>query len=1097
VILISCDQKKIELEYVPESSVSDFPHSADDGELYEFEESAAVNSDQNPEIYVQMGHVAGSFSYTNAVKFTPDGKFILTGSGDKTMILWNAETGREIKTFRDFGSDVVAIDVSPNGRYVVSADRGFSDNINLWNIATGKKIKTFYGHGNIEGATSVVFCHAGNRILSGGGEESLKLWDIHSGDLIREFWGTSQKDSLRIPHISSIVVTPDGKQAITGCRYNSSEELSSIDHTIRVWDINSGAEILAFNRGNGWVETLGITPDGKYVISGDWQQDSVRVWELITGKQISAFQTGGTSSIAISAGGKYALFGGCMNFSLWDLSAGQEIKRIDSNIEAWVQSIVFSPDGKYALLGDQRHEPKLWDLTSDTLVRSFGGSTQEIRALKLGTTGGVVLTALYNNTFNLWDYQAGTLKKTTNNSSLLASATMNTNGNLAITGGWDSSVRTSYIKFWDLTQSKAIRQINEKEERGYWVQSLTLTPDEKQILWTSGSDVILSEIETGYEIKRFALNGGEILKTAIDPGSKYLYASDGYHSNLIELSSGEVLKSFENCPGVFNTEGTRFVFIDLGINQKVTIKSLDLASLRETKLGDLNFEGITPETHFALNYMAYDDFSNSILCTGDKNIYQINLKSGRVTTEFSGHSKSITGLEISSDGKLVTSSQDGTTRSWDIESGKEIAQFIAFADGEWIVITPEGYFNASPNGARYLNVRVGNEGYSVDNFYEKFFNPAFVASALQSQNTEPVADIRTGILAPPKIKITSPETNSEFNTEELTLTISAEDVGGGIDEIRLYHNGKVVSEEKRGLKIVSRSTENSKSYTVTLVDGINIFKAIGFSSDRTESNPDEIRVKLIAPQKDVSMHVFTVGINNYKNPALNLNYAEPDARGIAGFFRQRGHGLFKNIDITDIYNEQATKAEILSNLKQLENTNPQDVVLIYLAGHGENLNDKWYFIPHELTYPEREENVKSEAISSDELSNYIKNIKAQKILVLLDACKSGAVLLAFRGFEDRKALAQLSRATGVHIVAASSKDQFATEVKELGHGIFTYTLLEGLQGKAVASGETITVRKLMSYIEEQLPELTRKYKQEAQYPVVDSKGMDFPLVLGK
>ncbi len=172
-------------------------------------------------------------------------------------------------------------------------------------------------------------------------------------------------------------------------------------------------------------------------------------------------------------------------------------------------------------------------------------------------------------------------------------------------------------------------------------------------------------------------------------------------------------------------------------------------------------------------------------------------------------------------------------------------------------------------------------------------------------------------------------------------------------------------------------------------------------------------------------------------------------------------------------------------------------MLIYLAGHGESLNDKWYFIPHELTYPEREADVRTKGVSSDDLSGYIKNIKAQKILLLVDACKSGAVLIAFRGFEDRKALSQLSRSTGVHVVAASTKDQFAAEVKDLGHGVFTYTLLAGLGGKAAGPGEPVTVRKLMVYVEEQLPEITKKYKQEAQYPVVDSRGMDFPLVLGR
>lgn len=428
---------------------------------------------------------------------------------------------------------------------------------------------------------------------------------------------------------------------------------------------------------------------------------------------------------------------------------------------------------------------------------------------------------------------------------------------------------------------------------------------------------------------------------------------------------------------------------------------------------------------------------------------------------------------------------------------KEAARFYAFTDGEWIVMTPEGYFNASQNGAKYINVRIDNKVYSIDNFYEKYYDPAYVSSILQGKAVQPVADIRQGVALPPEVRIISPASNSESKNEEVTITISAKDMGGGIDEVRLYHNGKAIGEETRGIKITPKNNESIKSYTVTLVDGKNTFRAVGFSSDRTESNPSDIIINLLAPEKDISLFVLSVGINEYKNPSLNLNYAEPDAKALADFFRQNGDDLFRKTQIMDVYNSQATKEGILSKLKELQNTEPQDVVLIYLAGHGESLNEKWYFIPHELTYPEREEDVIAKAISSDELSNLIKNIKAQKVLVLIDACKSGAVLLAFRGFEDRKALSQLSRATGVHVVAASSKDQFAAEVKDLGHGVFTYTLLEGLNGKAASKGENVTVRKLMGYIEEQLPELTKKYRQEAQYPVVDSKGMDFPLVKGK
>jgi hypothetical protein len=428
----------------------------------------------------------------------------------------------------------------------------------------------------------------------------------------------------------------------------------------------------------------------------------------------------------------------------------------------------------------------------------------------------------------------------------------------------------------------------------------------------------------------------------------------------------------------------------------------------------------------------------------------------------------------------------------------EAARMYAFSNGEWIVITPEGYFNASPDGAKLLNVRVGNSVYSIDNFYEKYYNPTLVASALQGTKIEPGgADLRKGILPPPEVRIVSPGPGDERTADTVTILISAKDAGGGVGEIRLFENGKAVGVDVRGMRVVPKGNEVFRTFTVTLVDGANTFRATAFSKDSSESNPYELTVTLAAPRKEVSMYLLAVGINTYKNPALNLNYAVPDAKGIAGFFRKEGRRLFKNVNIAEIYDEQATKASILSGLGRLQSTNPQDAVVIYLAGHGENISDRWYFIPHELTFPEREADVMAKGISSEELKESIKKIKAQKILVLIDACKSGAVLVAFRGFEDRKALSQLSRAAGVHVVAASAGNQFAAEVKELGHGVFTYTLLQGLGGKAAGSGESVTVRKLMGYIEEQLPEITRKYKQEAQYPVVDSRGMDFPLTPGK
>jgi|GEM_PF-452304 len=1092
-IFISCEKKEILEEYFPETSLAFEVNT----------ESGFLNSDSldlTPEIFVQMGHVSGAFGYTNAVEFLPGGKYILTGNGDGTVKLWETETGREVKTFR-CDDDVSHIDVSSDGKYFVSGDMNFVKNINIWDVSSGKIIRTFQSRNSCNGYPAL-FCNNDQDILVGGGDEKISLWNIRSGEPLREYLVNSEHDSARIkPDVSALAVTPDGKKIISGYRYNASDHLRSSDHTIRVWDFETGEQINAFNNTGGWIETLSIMPDGESVISGDWEQDSVRVWDISTGNQIKAYP-GHTSTIDISAKGRYALFGGCMSFRLVELATGKLIRRIDKNIDGWVRSIRFSPDGKYALVGDDTSKPKLWNLETGEIVKEYGGYTSQLQNIKLSRTGDIMIAADdYNDLINLWDYKNGRMIKTVarDSGSIMSSATISDDGTLMATGGWNG--RTSNAIIWDVKTSEKLVKMELDEEIGSHTEFIQFSEDNKYLVWASQNRFTISEVRTGKKIKTIhdSLSCFNNFFINSKTGNLIVDMRDG-PPRIYSLKNGEFISRIRTRD---ETGSFHLILGNEYLYEFSEFKDKDGWKERFFTVYDLNTIEVIKREKIRDGYFFSDGivYNSNILFSSWYHggiIDKYDLKSFKSINRINGHEASITNLEITPDNKFLCSgSRDGTVKFWDTETGKEIAQFIAFTDGEWIVMTPEGYFNASPNGAKYINVRIGNQVYSIDNFYEKYYDPAYVASVLQGKDVRPVADIRDGVALPPEVRIVSPETNTEVKSEEVTITISAKDMGGGIDEIRLYHNGKAVGEDTRGVKIVPKVDISTKDYTITLVDGTNNFRAVGYSRDRTESNPSEIVIKLLAPEKDISLFVLSVGINEYKNPALNLNYAEPDAKAIVDFFRRSGDDLFKTSEIREIYNGQATKIKILSLLKELESSSPQDVVLIYLAGHGENINEKWYFIPHELTYPEREEDVIAKAISSDELSNSIKNIKAQKILVLIDACKSGAALLAFRGFEDRKALSQLSRATGVHVVAASSKDQFAAEVKDLGHGVFTYTLLDGLNGKAASKGENVTVRKLMLYIDEQLPELTKKYRQEAQYPVVDSKGMDFPLVKGR
>jgi WD40 repeat protein len=787
---------------------------------------------------------------------------------------------------------------------------------------------------------------------------------------------------------------------------------------------------------------------------------------------VSALNAGDKIVLLIARSGEKAKYiEGVMGQSPGFVKTGQnakpleEVKQVITNIPAKIfaptgsyeiTSAALSPDGKHIVSGGYTESSlKLWDISTGKEIMTLAGHTKNIDSVAFSPDGSQIISASRDNSIKLWEVDTGKEIRTfTGHTGPVLSATFSNDGRYAASGSSDKT-----IKLWDVSSGKEINTFSGHADA---VKSIVFSPDGRYLL--SGSfdkTVKLWDINTGKEIRTFTGHTWQISSVAFSADGRYALSRSGDRIiKLWDINTGKEIRTFSG-------------------------DNVDAAGI--------------PTGSQMIVSGAFSPDGRYMLTTDRQGIIKLwDVATGKAIRAFAGHTGWVPSVTFSNDVKsFISGGKDGTLRLWDIKTGKEIAQFISLKDDEWIVLTPEGYFNASPNGAKHLNVGVGNKVYSIDNFYEKFFNPVYVASVLQGKKVETVADIRKGVLTPPDVKITSPEQNKEFSTDTMTITVSAKDTGGGIDEIRLYHNGKAIGEDTRAVKIVSKGNEAIKTYNVTLVDGANTFRATAFSKDRTESNPYELIVKLTAPSKDVSLYIFAVGINKYKNPALNLNYAEPDAKGITNFFRLKGKGLFKKVEIIEIYNEQATKENISAKLNKLQNTHPQDAVLIYLAGHGESISDKWYFIPHELTYPERQEDIKSKGISSDELSGYVKNIKAQKILMLIDACKSGAVLVAFRGFEDRKALSQLSRSTGMHIIAASTKDQFAAEVKELGHGVFTYIILEGLKGKAAGGTETVTVRKLMGYIEEKLPDITKKYKQEAQYPVVDSKGMDFPLVIVK
>ena len=235
---------------------------------------------------------------------------------------------------------------------------------------------------------------------------------------------------------------------------------------------------------------------------------------------------------------------------------------------------------------------------------------------------------------------------------------------------------------------------------------------------------------------------------------------------------------------------------------------------------------------------------------------------------------------------------------------------------------------------------------------------------------------------------------------------------------------------------------------------------------------------------------------------MSLNYAFADAKDFAETIASKSGALFTDVKLYQLFDQEATRKNIIDKLVELANiVKPEDVFIFYYAGHGSMMNEKFYFIPTDITRLYEEESLQRDAIYAGDMQEILQNIKALKQVMVIDACHSGASaeMLATRGGGEEKAIAQLSRSAGIHILASAGSEQTAGEFKTLGHGIFTFALLNALNGEADGSPKDgkITVYELKSYLDDKVPELTSLYKNSTQYPHTFSKGNDFPIVLEK
>ncbi|MDR2313091.1 MAG: caspase family protein [Spirochaetaceae bacterium] len=937
---------------------------------------------------------SGWHERVSAVSPSPDGKWLAAGNSGGAIVLYDAESGRELRSFspaQDEGEGkmgiIKALAWSPDGSRLAAA---LDSALAQWKAPDGVELKAFGS--NLSGIVFLAYSPDGKKIAAAE-KDRIIVWDAAKGSVIFE--------------------TP----VTAGAAF--------------AWSADSRSILCASGAGNS-----------------AWDEPAIRKFDAATGRQTEAvpWDPGTIEKAAFSPDlKKLALIKKYeTGLEIRDTATGQKLLDVSkSDFPINAVSAAFSPDGAYIAAGTSQNGMVVWDAsTGEVMIRLIRPYGYEWGGRYLSfTPEGRYLVSEGGSGYGLmrweWNIYTGPETGYTDNSSNqhYSAVKMSSKG------------KAGFYKSWDV---EAARELRFFTGGNYSAIKLEFSPDSKKLAAYYSNNLVVWDLAGGRQLSsRSQTTQSRISVT----GPRTLFSPDG---------------NFAAVPG----EGTYTIY---------RAKRKSAKEYYKERYPDLQIESIEGNEYI-------DEIE-------DTPLYTIEAVKPPV---------------FSPDGRYIATIQANSfIMLWDAANGKALARFISYPDDEWIVINSDGYYNASPAGDSHLNVRIDNTVYGIEQFRFMFYRPNAVRLGLGNDQRAYAAAIRTGKVenaasfVPPEILLRQsgasrglvPLAPAPAPSREFSFSVEVSDKNQPLKSIKVFHNGRRLGNDElagaegaRGLRVAEAAlTTNAKtaSFTLTLslAQGRNAIEVSAFNG--YAESKKELIVFFEGDEEIVTLPqlwILAVGVNGYSDSGISsLSYCVNDAREIIETLKNQEGKRYSKVNtllIADGSSIRPTAANIRKNLGFLKNASSQDMALLFLAGHGVSDSEgNFLFLGADASFTGNGSIDPTGVIGARDIFTVLNS--GGNRLVFIDACHSGG-LGGNTSAVDADTLVRSLMESNAFVFTSSKSSELSQERAEYSHGVFTFSILRGLNGTA-AQGDVVSVMQLGGFVTREVATITNNLQHPLFY----------------